>query len=75
MIRAPDDADQPGFQSGLVATLGIAAKELPCGPKSIFAIDHSYKRDICKTVDRTSRIANKVIYDSFYYEFLIYGGL
>lgn len=67
MVRAHDDAAQPCFQSGLMATLGIAAKELPCGPKSIIPIDHHYKRDICKTLDRTPRIANKVTYGSFYY--------
>lgn len=32
---------------------GMAAKKTTCGPKNIFSIDHHYKIDICKTVDRT----------------------
>lgn len=43
---------------------------LPCGPKTIFSIDHHYKRDVRKTVDGTPGAANKVNYNDFYYEFL-----
>lgn len=40
----------------------------PCGPNC------HYKREVCKTVDRTPRTANKVSYDSFYHTFLIRHG-
>ena len=34
--------------------------------------DRHYKRDVCKTIDSTSRTGNKVDYDSFYYDFYYY---
>ena len=56
------------------SALQYCSEKSPCGPKSIFPIDHHCKRDVCKTVDRTPRTANNVNYDSFYYELLIHGG-
>lgn len=66
--------------SGLLAFLPsghsqyCSKKKTPWGPKSIFSIDRHYKRDVCKTNDRTPRTAKKVNYDSFYYKFLIHEG-
>ena len=43
-------------------------------PKKHFLQRHHYKRDVNKTVDRTTQIANNINYDSFHYEFLIHEG-
>ena len=61
---------QPIFPSG---HSWYCSDKSPCSPKSVFPIDHHYKRDVCKTVDRTPPTANNVNYDSFYYVILIQG--
>ncbi len=51
------------------------SEKSPCGPKSIFPIDHHCKRDVCKTVDRTPPAVNMVSYYSWHCIFLIHGRL
>lgn len=46
-------------------------RKIPSGPKGFFSIYLQYKRDVCKTLDRTSPTPNKVSYYSFYFQFLI----
>ncbi len=55
--------------------LAVLQRKIPCGPKSIFPIDHHCKRDACKTVDRTPPTINMVNYYSLYCTFLSHGGL
>ena len=50
-----------------------AQKNSPAAHKAFSPISPHYKRDICQTVDRTPQTANKVSYDSYYYDFLIHG--
>lgn len=50
------------------------SEKFPCGLKSIFLTDRHYKRDVCKTDDRTPRTADEVDYDSFWNASLIHGG-
>ena len=40
----------------------------------LFPIDHYSTKDVCQTVNRTQRTANKVHNKSFYSDFLIHGG-
>lgn len=44
------------------------------GPKSISPIEHHYKSDSYKTVNRTPLTTNKGSYYSLYWDFLIHGG-
>lgn len=53
--------------------LTVLQQKFPCGLKSIFPLDHDYKRDVCKTF-RTPWSAHKVNYNSLCYELLINGG-
>lgn len=57
-------------ESPAVTTHSIVAKNSPAAKKSIFPVDHHYKRDknFCKTVYRTLKTSNKLNYESFYCE-------
>lgn len=48
-------------------------KNYPTAQKAFSPTNHDDQRDICQTDDLTPQTAIKVNYDSFYYEFLIFG--
>ncbi len=49
--------------------LAVLQRKWPLRPKSAFLIGCHRKRDVSKTVDRSSQTANRLNYDSFCHEF------
>lgn len=62
-IKEPGHSEsaQPCFSRFSQCLLLVQQLKFSCGPKSIYPIDHDYKRDLCKTVDKTFKLQKRSI--------------